>query len=190
MRILVVVPMLLSALLSAQTGAQAPSAERAAAQVAAIDKIAWLVGEWEGRATIEQGPQSRSESISWERVTRAAGGTALMVIGRHYRRNPDGSRGDAVHDAAALITFDDTRDKYRFESQLGSGQHGSFEAEMQGAAFMWRIDTQRGPIRYRITRDDAGRWTERGEMCPPPDKPDAACRDFFSMTLTKTKSGE
>lgn len=179
-----------AALLSAQSAAQAPSVERAAAQVAAIERIGWLAGEWEGRATFEQGLQGRAEVISWERVTRVAGGTALMVLGRHYRRNADGSRGEAVHDAAALISCDDKLGKYRFQSQLASGKHGSFEAEIQGAALVWRIDTPRGPIRYRVTRDDAGRWTERGEMCPPADKPDAPCREFFSMTLAKTKPAE
>lgn len=195
MRILAL--MTLAALVLATTAAraQAPSPERAAAQMAAIDKISWLAGEWEGTATFDRGPQGKSETISWERVTRVAGGTALMVLGRHFRRNADGSRGESVHDAAALITFDDATGKYRFQSQLSNGQHGAFSAEMQGAVFVWSIDTPHGVIRYRISRDEAGRWSERGEMCPAAvgpqaGKPEAPCRDFFAMTLAKTKSTE
>ena len=190
MRILAL--MTLAALVLATTAAraQAPSPERAAAQMAAIDKISWLAGEWEGTATFDRGPQGKSETISWERVTRVAGGTALMVLGRHYHRNADGSRGDPVHDAAALITFDDAAGKYRFQSQLANGQYGAFSAVMQKAAFVWSIDTPRGVIRYRITRDDTGRWTEQGEMCPAGAQPDAACREFFSMTLTKTRAAQ
>lgn len=169
--------------------AQAGDAARAA-QVAAMDRIAWLAGEWEGTASFDRGPQGKSDVLSWERVARAAGGTALTVLGRHYVRNADGSRGALVHDAAALITYDDRSGKYRFESQLGTGQHGVFSAEMQGAAFVWTIESPRGVIRYRITRDDAGRWNERGEMCPAADKADTPCREFFSMQLVKTKSAE
>jgi hypothetical protein len=188
MRTLALMALAALAFAAAPARAQAPSPERAAAQVAAIDKISWLTGEWEGAATFDRGPQGKSEVISWERVTRVAGGTALMVLGKHYQRNADGSRGELVHDAAGLISFDDRSGKYRFQSQLGNGQSGSFEAEMMGNVFVWRIDTPRGPIRYRITRDEAGRWTERGEMCPAGDKPDAACREFFAMTLIRIKS--
>lgn len=181
---------LLLLLLIPVLGSAQPNEPARTAQVAAIDKIAWLAGEWEGSATFDRGPQGKSDVISWERVTRVAGGTALMVLGRHYRRNTDGSRGELVHDAAALISFDDKTGTYRFNSQLSTGQHGAFAAEMQGAIFVWTIETPRGPIRYRIQRDDAGRWSERGEMCPQDAASGAACREFFSMVLARTKPGE
>ena len=195
MKSLVLITLIALAPAATPVRAQAPSPERAAAQVAAIDRISWLAGEWEGTATFDRGPQGKSDVVSWERVTRVAGGTALMVLGKHYQRNADGSRGESVHNAAAIISYDDAGGKYRFQSQLSNGQYGSFSADMQGGVFVWTMDTPRGLIRYRITRDDTGRWTERGEMCPPAavpstDKPNPPCREFFTMTLTKTKSTE
>jgi len=160
----------------------AQPASTQAQQVAAMEKIAWMPGIWEGSSTVERGAQGKAENFSWERVQRAAGGTALLIIGRHHRKLADASRGDLVHDAAALITFDPRSGKYRFVSQLADGSYGNHEAEIQGDAFVWKVETPRGVARFRITLEQ-GRWTERGEFCPTAEKGDAPCRPFFSMSL-------
>jgi hypothetical protein len=169
-------------LLSFSAGAQAPGSTRAQ-QLAAMEKIAWMAGIWEGASTIDRGAQGNAENFSWERVRRAAGGTALLIEGRHHRRLADGSRGDIVHDAAALITFDPAAGRYRFVSQLADGSYGNHEAQIDGEAFVWRVQSPRGVARFRITLEQS-RWTERGEFCPTAEKGDPPpCRPFFSMSL-------
>jgi hypothetical protein len=167
----------------------APPPADVPAQVAAIERIAWLAGEWEGEADWNRGPDGQARVVSWERVTRAAGGAALMIFGRHYERQADGSRGKMVHDAAGMITWDTRTGRYRFNAQLGNGQYGTFDGEAEGGArdatFIWRIVTPQGVVRYRIERDADRRWRERGAFCPPGEKPDVPCRPFFDMTLVR-----
>ena len=84
----------------------------APAQVAALDRIAWLAGRWEGSATT-QVRDGEARSISSETVRRAAGGTALLIQGRHWRVTTYGARGDVVHDTAGLVTYDPASGKYQ-----------------------------------------------------------------------------
>lgn len=173
------------ALFAVAAFAQAPAAGRAE-QLAAMEKLAWMPGIWEGTSTVERGAQGRAENLSWERVRRAAGGTALLIEGRHHRRLADGGRGELIHDAAALITFDAASGKYRFVSQLADGSYGHHEARMEGEVFIWQVQSPRGIARFRITREQ-GRWTERGEFCATSDQGEPPpCRPFFSMSLGRT----
>jgi hypothetical protein len=162
--------------------ALAQPASTAPQQRAAIERIAWMAGVWEGTSTFDRGREGVSETLSWERVRSAAGGTALLVEGRHDKRLPDGSRGARTHDTAGLITFDPQTGKYRFTAQLADGTHGSHEGEMQGDVFVWRTETPYGTARFRISLEK-DRWTERGEFCPKSDRQDPPCRPFFSMSL-------
>ena len=50
-------------------------------------------------------PEGMSRNLSWERVIIAAGGTALLIQGRHHAIQADGTPGDMVHDAAGLLSF-------------------------------------------------------------------------------------
>src|SRR6478609_3918761 len=61
------------------------------AQRAAMDKLAWMAGVWEGQASM-QDREGEKRSFSQETIRRAAGGLAILIQGRHYRHQPDGSR--------------------------------------------------------------------------------------------------
>jgi hypothetical protein len=144
-------------------GAQTPP--EAAAQRDAIAKLAWMAGRWEGTSTslVREG-QVRATSSEWMKI--AAGGTALVILGVHHRVMPDGSRGEVTHDAAGMITWDNAKQKYRFTAHIDKGRHGDFEGVMDGDTFVWSIPIPQGSIRYRIRRNEAGQYTEKGELCP------------------------
>ncbi len=167
--------------LSGAALAQAP-ASTSPQQRQAMEKIAWMAGVWEGASTMDRGPQGQAQNISWERVRRAAGGTALLVEGRHWRRLPEDKRGEVVHDAAALITFDAASGKYRFVAQLADGSYQANEAWMDGDVFVWQTRSPHGVVRFRISHE-AERWTERGEFCPAAEG--APCKPFFQMSLAR-----
>jgi hypothetical protein len=135
-----------------------------AAQRAAMGKLAWLAGQWEGTAAT-RGREGEARSASTETVRLAAGGTALLIQGRHYRLLPDGGRGDVVHDTAAMLTFDPESGKYRFTTQLQTGQGGVFDGTVEGATFSWRLPLPGGYARYDIARNDKGQWSELGFFC-------------------------
>ena len=169
----------LLAAVAASAGA-AETTPEAAAQKAAMDKLAWLAGQWEGTAAT-RGRDGEAQSISSETVRSAAGGTALLVQGRHYRLLPGGGRGDIVHDTAAMLTFDPAAGKYRFATQLQTGQGGVFEGTVEGATFSWRLPLPGGHARYDITRNDKGQWSELGFYC----RDGADCVPIFRMTLDR-----
>jgi hypothetical protein len=50
-------------------------------QRAAIDKLAWIEGEWRGDAWMMTGPNERHAADQTERIYRAAGGTVLVIHG-------------------------------------------------------------------------------------------------------------
>jgi hypothetical protein len=163
--------------------AQAPPADPAAlqAQRDAMARLAWLAGEWRGEATMQRGPQAM-RSLSWEQVTPAADGLALLVRGRHHKPDADGKPGDVVHDAAGMITFDPASGRYRFVTQLATGQQGSFDATVEGGRFKWFLPAGPATVRYEIFSNPAQQWMEEGYYCPTPG---AECARFFSMQLVR-----
>ena len=168
--------LLLVSMLPGIAAAQSPGD----AQRAAMDKIAWLAGQWEGTATTqERDGEKRSHSV--ESVRRAAGGTALLIQGRHHRMLADGGRGEIVHDTAALLTFDQATGKYRFATQLQDGRSGTFDATVEGDTFSWKLPLPNAHVRYDIRRNAAGQWSEDGFFC----RDGAECRPIFKMTLDR-----
>ncbi|HET9820836.1 MAG TPA: hypothetical protein VFQ16_03320 [Burkholderiaceae bacterium] len=171
---------LLCGVMSGPAWAQQPRAEPPHAQIAAIDRLAWLEGVWEGGATFMT-PAGASPVRSWERVVRAAGGTALLIQGRHFSAGPEGQAGRLVHDAAALLTFDERSGRYRFVTQTAEGRSGSFEGRVEDGVFSWFIPRPGGQVRYDIVRNAQGQWQELGFNCTD----GAACTEFFRMTLER-----
>lgn len=150
-----------------------------AAQVQAMAPIAWMAGEWRGKATMQRGP-AESRMHSSELVLSAAGGTALLVRGQHHVIKADGSTGDLVHDAAAMITFDPRSGKFRFVTQLANGRSGTFDGTIENGRFRWELPAPGGRVRYEIWRNAAGQWEEVGEFCDA-----SACQPFFKMLLDR-----
>lgn len=149
-------------------------------QVAAMAPLAWMAGEWRGESTMRR-PEGASRNLSWERVIVAAGGTALLIQGRHHAIKADGSQGDMVHDAAGLLSFQPRTGKYRFVAQLANGRSGDFEARVEGEKLLWSMPAGEGAqIRYEVQRNAAGQWAEEGFFCRG-----EACQPFFKMTLSK-----
>ena len=163
--------------------AQQPRPEPPTAQIAAIGSLAWLEGVWEGGASFTTAAGA-APVRSWERVVRAAGGTALLIQGRHFSVGPDGQPGRLVHDAAALLTFDERSGRYRFVTQTADGRSGSFEGRVENGVFSWFIPRPGGQVRYDIVRNDKGQWQEQGFNC----NDGATCTEFFRMTLDRTSA--
>ena len=149
-------------------------------QVAAMAPLAWMAGEWRGESTMRR-PEGQTRNLSWERVILAAGGTALLIQGRHHQIKPDGSAGDIVHDAAGLLSYQPRTGKYRFVAQLANGRSGDFEARVEGEKLVWTMPAGEGQqIRYDVLRNPAGQWVEEGFFCRG-----EACQPFFKMTLSR-----
>ncbi|MDP9192897.1 MAG: hypothetical protein M3P06_14440 [Acidobacteriota bacterium] len=149
-----------------------------------MGKLDFLIGEWKGEAWMQRGPGKPEYYLQTEKVTPKAGGKALLVEGLGRKKLEDGSAGEVIHDAIALISWDKTKKNYRFDAHVA--QQESVDTAIEVTApntAMWGFDTPQGKIRFTIRLTDKGEWNEIGEF----SRDGANWMKFFEMTLTKSK---
>jgi hypothetical protein len=142
----------------------------------------FLIGEWTGEASIQMGPGKREVVLQTEKVTLKAGGKALLIEGLGRRKLENGSAGDVVHDAVALVSWDKTKKTYRFDAHVA--QQESVDTTLNLTApntAVWGLDTPNGKVRYTIRLTEKGEWNEVGEFSRDGEK----WMKFFEMMLTK-----
>ena len=148
-----------------------------------MKKLDWLVGEWKGEASARVGPGKPETAIQTEKVTPKAGGKVLLVEGLGRRKLEDGSAGDVVHDAIALISWDEEKKTYRFIGHVA--QQPSVDTALDMTApntLVWGLTPPNGgKARFTIRLTEKGEWHEVGEFSPDGEK----WFKFLDMTLTK-----
>lgn len=152
-------------------------------QRAALDKLAWIEGEWRGPAWMMIGPSERQTADQWEKIYRAAGGTVLVIQGIGKMTNAGPMTGKVAHDALAVIHWDDQRKQYTIRSFVANGFTLETKVEVGDRKIVWGFEhPQAGLTRYTITLTPAGEWREIGEASR--DK-GATWFQFMEMTLKK-----
>jgi hypothetical protein len=147
---------------------------------AAMARLDFMVGEWEGSSATRMGPGPAAQAVGREVVRWRLGGLALLVEGEfHASDAPSGA--EPVHQALGVITYDLGVGRYRFEAHTAAGQSTASEATLVEGVFEWRLRTPRGWIRYRLSLDEQGRWRETGEASSDGER----WLPFFEMTLTR-----
>lgn len=126
----------------------------------AMQRLAWMDGEWVGEATIFMGPGRTSTHPHTERIGPMLGGSIRVIEGRSV--NPDGT---AAFNAFAVVSWDDAADRYMMRS-YANGQAGDFPLEATGDGFRWTTPSRGGEMRYTTTFRD-GEWTELGDFVMP-----------------------
>jgi hypothetical protein len=147
-------------------------------------KLDFLVGEWKGEAWFQMGQAKREYAIQHEKVTPRAGGLALQIEGQGRQKKEDGTAGDVVHDAFAMLRWDDTAKQYRFSTAVAGRGTGEASFEVTGPnRVVWKLDIPHGKTRYTISLTDQGEWFEIGEFSRDGEK----WFQFFEMKLKKVK---
>jgi hypothetical protein len=149
-----------------------------------MKKVDFLVGQWQGEATIQMGPGKPQRVVQTENVQSKLGGKVLLIEGLGKRKNDDGTVGEVVHDALAVLSWDDAKKSYRFSGY--TAQYGAMETTLDvsdGPVAVWAMDVPGGKTRYTITLTEKGEWHEVGEFSRDGSK----WMKFFEMTLTKKK---
>jgi hypothetical protein len=151
------------------------------AQINAMSKLDWLIGNWKGAGWVEFVPGERRTFSQTERVEWKAGRTVVAVEGH-------GTTGYAgtnmpIHDAFAVISFDPRSRQYRWRSHTEKGHAADLEPTLGDRTFQWAMDVpEMGTMRYTIVLNDKGEWFETGEM----SRDRKTWRKFFEMTLQKS----
>ena len=87
-------------------------------------------------------------------------GIAILIQGM----GKDKGSGKVIHDALAIITFDETSDSYSFQSHLSSGQSAEAMGRFEGESFVWGLEVPGGSVRYTLSITDGSKWHEIGEF--------------------------
>jgi hypothetical protein len=155
-----------------------------AAALAEMKKLDFMVGQWQGEGWIETGAGNRSTFKGTESVQRKLDGTALLVEGVHRGRMGNSAEEVIVHNALAVISWDDRTQLYRFRASLADGRYTDAEARLTDGALVWGFrQGERLSIRFTIRINEAGDWLEVGEMSPDGSN----WRKFFEMTMRRVK---
>jgi hypothetical protein len=131
-----------------------------AAQRAAMERLAPLLGRWQGEAQLQQ-PQSMTV-YQTEQVELALDGVLMIVRGTGHA---DAARSGApVFQALAVLSYDDQRRTYEFRSYARGYATTATGEFLEDGSFRWSINPG-GPVRIRYTIAITGdRWREIGEM--------------------------
>jgi hypothetical protein len=144
------------------------------AQRAAINRLAFLDGEWRGEATIH-GPAGPMTLTQTERVGSMLGGSIKVIEGRGYAAD-----GSTQFNAMAIVSWDARAGRYGFRS-YAQGYSGDYAFEVTDDGFRW--ETPAGPnakMQYvAVVRD--GTWHEVGTYVAEGQPP----RQTIEMRLTR-----
>lgn len=130
-------------------------------QAEKMKALSFLEGYWEGTAAYYAGDR-KVDLVGSEKVEYKAGGTALFVTGYHTMK-----RGDQVipmHDAAAMITYDQATQKYMMTAQLANGMRNTFELKVGKNSYRWEIPAELAgqKTEYEMVITPKGEWNEVG----------------------------
>ncbi len=141
-------------------------------------RLDFLAGEWKGEAWAQMGPEKKEHILQHERVQPKLGGQVLLVEG--LGKSPEGK---VVHDALAVISWNEEKKTYRFATWVAGRPEGETTLDLIGPnTAVWAMETPRGRMRYTIRLIEKGEWNEIGEF----SRDDGATwLKFFEMTLTK-----
>ena len=145
-----------------------------------MGKLDFMVGEWEGTGWADRGGQ-RSEFKSYELVEKKAGGTVLVVTGRHWIEIP-GRDPMVVHDACGLISWDPKLKGFTMTAHLANGltaPHEIVEGEM---SYKWTNTMPDGSVTEYEATFTEDTWVEKGFSMI-----DGKRTQWFEMSLKRKK---
>ena len=160
----------------ARQGQQASSA-----QIEAMKKLHFLVGEWKGEGWTEFVPGQRRTAIATEKGQVKLNGTVLMLEGLGKTKIPGKQEEVVVHNAMGILSYDDNAKLYRLRSYLANGHWIDAEAKFTDKGFQWGFQVQGMSMRYTVKLNEKGEWFEFGEM----SQDGKTWRQFHEMTLQR-----
>jgi hypothetical protein len=152
---------------------------------AAMKKLEFLVGNWEGEAWSLMPNQPKETVVQTEKVHWDLNESILIVEGLGKKMDPETKKLEVAHQALAIISYDPQAKKYRFNTFVADGRSSIADAYIKDTGeFIWTTDAGKGyKIRYTIILNESGQWIEKGEWSRDGEN----WTQFFGMTLDKVK---
>ena len=155
--------------------------DSAAVQRAEMKKLEHWVGEWKGSGWMMVGPGQRHESTVTEKVTSKLDGMVFIIEGKGIAK-AEGGKDRVVHDALAILSYDDKAKLYRFRTHEVNGRSVESELKMVDGGMQWgfREPQRNGTVRFSV-KMDGKTWNEIGEI----SFDGTTWMKFMEMTLKK-----
>jgi hypothetical protein len=150
-----------------------------------MKKLSFLAGQWKGESWTEFVPGQRSTSVGTETVEGKLGGLLLIIEGVHRRKVGDTETWNIVHNAFAVVSYNEKANRYRFQAYTDRGNYTEAEAKVSDGKLEWGFRTPGfGEVRYTITVPEKGKCSEIGEVSSDGKQ----WRKFFEMTLERVRA--
>jgi Protein of unknown function (DUF1579) len=153
------------------------------AQLDAMKKLDWLVGQWKGEGSIEFAPGQQRAFSQKETVQRKLGGVVLLIEGSGSIRLPGRDEEVPAFSALAVVSYDEREKRYRWQAFTG-GDYQEAETRLTNDGLQWTLPkTRTGMVRYTLHQTASGAWHEIGESSAD----GKTWRKFFEMTLRRAE---
>jgi hypothetical protein len=136
-----------------------------------IAKLGFLTGKWQGNGWMMRPDGQKADFDQTEHVQFKLDSTVLLIegVGQH--------EGRIVHNAMAIVSYNQEATNYTFQSYLQNGRKGEFTGELLDGKFHWYPNEN---MRYIIEVNENDQWYETGEI-----KQGDNWYQFFEMTLDR-----
>ncbi len=140
------------------------------AQRTAMKKLAFLIGDWSGEATILRGPGQFAEIAQTETAQFKLDGLVLVIEGVGRIKTD----GKPALQALGLISFDDETGTYKMRA-FNDGRWLETEVKLadSGKSISWGFALGAFKTTTVLRINESGEWTEHGELVindHPPQK--------------------
>jgi hypothetical protein len=161
---------MLAGLLGAACMAQTPRAPNVETQRTAMKKLAFLIGEWSGEASVLRGPGQFAELVQTESVQFKLDGLVLVIEGVGRTK----ADGKLALQALGLVSFDDEAGTYRMRA-FNDGRWLETEVRLADGAnsITWGFNLGEFKTTTVLRINEKGEWTEFAELAigdHPPQK--------------------
>jgi hypothetical protein len=129
------------------------------AQRSAMQKLAFLIGEWAGEATVLRGPGQSVDLVQTEHAQFKLDGLILLIegIGR--------LNGAPILQALGVISFDDAAGQYQMRA-FNDGRWLESEVKLleDGQSISWGFTLGEFRTSSVLRINQHGEWTERADL--------------------------
>lgn len=165
--------------------AQSPASPPAETVRAALEKVGWLVGEWEGEGWQLRPDGTRDTFDVRETVRTELGGVLILIEGKGTATLPSGETVEGHH-AIGVFSYDAFARQYHFDAFVKDGYQTRGTPVIEENRYHWSHPA--GPdaeMRYTVQLDENGQWHETGSYCRADQ-----CSQTFEMRLSRIEAGE
>ncbi len=151
-------------------------------QKESIKKLSWLLGEWSGTSVVNMGGKKNSIVYVNESVRPSLDSTIYIIKGQGFEKDSLTKKDIIVHDAFAVVSFDEKLNKFRWSAwRIPGGTYGDLEITLGDKSFEWSTNVQGGQTRYKARLNEKGQWIEVGEF----SKDGIKWFKYITLTLNK-----